>query len=82
MAAPKKQSRRQSPKRVSAVGPLPDRRAMEGILSAIGGRAAGDALATAQQIMYEAWSKANPRARIALAHKALAISSVPPSAST
>ena len=78
MAAPKKrakkQSRRQSPKRVSAVGPLLDRRAMEGILSAIGGRAAGDALATAQQIMYEAWSKANPRARIALAHKALAIS--------
>jgi tetratricopeptide (TPR) repeat protein len=71
---PKRQSKLQSPKRVSAVGPLPDRRAIEGVLSALGGRDPEGALATAQQIMYEAWNKSNPSARIALAHKALAIS--------
>src|SRR6516165_1995718 len=71
---PKRQSKLQSPKRVSAVGPLPDRRAIEGVLSALGGRDPEEALATAQQIMYDAWNKSNTSARIALAHQALAIS--------
>ena len=71
---PKRQSKLQSPERVSAVGPLPDRRAIERVLSALGGRDPEDALASAQQIMYDAWNESNPSARIALAHKALAIS--------
>ena len=53
---------------------LPDRRAMEGFMAAIGGRQANDAIAEAQQVMYDAWDQTNSRARIALAHKALTIS--------
>jgi tetratricopeptide (TPR) repeat protein len=47
---------------------------MEGFMSAIGGRQANDATAKAQQVMYDAWDQTNPSARVALAHKALAIS--------
>jgi tetratricopeptide (TPR) repeat protein len=47
---------------------------MEGFMSAIGGRRAEDATAKAQEVMYDAWDQSNPRARVALAHKALAIS--------
>jgi tetratricopeptide (TPR) repeat protein len=47
---------------------------MEGFLSAIGGRQSNDAAAKAQQVMYDAWDQTNPRARVVLAHKALAIS--------
>ena len=72
----KKQSKLSSLKRTSSAAPLPDRRAMESVMPAIGGRQAGDALATAQQVMYEAWNKSSPRARLALAHNALAISSL------
>src|SRR5258707_11898021 len=43
-------------------------------MSAIGGRRATDATAKAQEVMYEAWNQTSPRARVALAHKALAIS--------
>ena len=53
---------------------LPDRRAMEGFMSAIGGRRANDETGRAQEVMYEAWDQTNPRARVALAHKALTIS--------
>src|SRR6266481_6662403 len=53
---------------------LPDRRAMEGFMAAIGGRQANDAIAEAQQVMYDAWDQSSSRARIALAHKALTIS--------
>jgi len=53
---------------------LPDRRAMEGFMSAVGGRRASDATAKAQEVMYDAWDQTSPRARVALAHKALAIS--------
>ena len=53
---------------------LPDRRAMESYLAAIGARSRDDAIAKAQEVMYEAWDRATSRSRIALAHKALAIS--------
>src|SRR5258706_8379559 len=53
---------------------LPDRRAMEGFMAAIGGRQANDAMAKAQQVMYDAWDQTDSRARTALAHKALTIS--------
>jgi tetratricopeptide (TPR) repeat protein len=53
---------------------LPDRRAMEGFMSALDGRRASDAIAKAQKVMYDAWDQTSPRARVALAHKALAIS--------
>jgi tetratricopeptide (TPR) repeat protein len=53
---------------------LPDRRAMEGFMSAIGGRQANDAAAKAQQVMYDAWNETNLRKRVVLARKALAIS--------
>ena len=57
----------------SAVPSLPDRRAMEGLMSAIGGRRAEDAIAEAQQLMYGAWEQTGRRARVALAHKALGV---------
>jgi tetratricopeptide (TPR) repeat protein len=47
---------------------------MEGFMSAIGGRGANDATAKAQEVMYDAWDQTSPRARVALAHKALTIS--------
>ncbi len=47
---------------------------MEGFMAVIGGRQANDAIAEAQQIMYDAWDQTSSRARIALAHKALTIS--------
>jgi len=53
---------------------LPDRRTMEGFMSAVGGRRANDATSKAQEVMYDAWDQTSPRARVALAHKALAIS--------
>jgi tetratricopeptide (TPR) repeat protein len=43
-------------------------------MSAIGGRRASDAIAKAQEVMYKAWDQTSTRARVALAHKALAIS--------
>src|SRR5271165_6961048 len=53
---------------------LPDRRAMESFLAAIGGRTGDDTTARAQDIMYDAWEEPSPRKRIALAHKALDVS--------
>ena len=53
--------------------PLPDRRAMEGFLAAIGGRG-DDPTTKAQDVMYEAWERTTSRSRIALARKALTIS--------
>jgi len=74
-----KKRRRKKPNPRSSKGSstrvaLPDRRAMEGFMAAIGGRQANDAIAEAQQVMYDAWDQTNSRARIALAHKALTIS--------
>jgi len=53
---------------------LPDRRAMESFLAAIGGRRSDGATAKAQDVMYEAWERTTSRSRIALARKALGIS--------
>jgi tetratricopeptide (TPR) repeat protein len=47
---------------------------MESLMSALGGRRAADAVAAAQDVMYDAWDQSNRRARVELAHKALAIS--------
>ncbi len=70
----RKKSNAPSSKSTSTVVTLPDRRAMEGFMSAIGGRRANDTTAKAQEVMYGAWDQTSPRARVALAHKALAIS--------
>ncbi len=53
---------------------LPDRRAMESFMSAIGAPRAKSATDKAQDVMYQAWDQAEPRKRIALANKALTIS--------
>jgi tetratricopeptide (TPR) repeat protein len=70
----RKKSNPQASQDVSKVLKLPDRRAMEGFMSSIGGHQANDAAAKAQEVMYDAWDQTGPRARIALAHKALSIS--------
>ncbi len=62
------------PKAAVADGALPDRRAMESYLAAIAGQGRDDAIAKAQDIMYDAWDRATSRSRITLARKALAIS--------
>src|SRR5271154_7435447 len=64
------------PKTETAVagGALPDRRAMESYLAATPARRRDDAIAKAQDVMYEAWDRTTSRSRIALAHKALTIS--------
>jgi len=54
--------------------PLPDRRAMEKYLSALGGRSADGALNKAQDLMYEAWETADNRRAVALAKRAIEIS--------
>jgi tetratricopeptide (TPR) repeat protein len=81
MPAPKKPRRKATsiapqPKTKTAVadGALPDRRAMETYLATIGARSRDDAIAKAQDVMYEAWDRTTSRSRIALAHKALTIS--------
>jgi hypothetical protein len=47
---------------------------MESFMSTLGGRRAKDAVAAAQDVMYDAWDQSSKRARVDLAHKALAIS--------
>ena len=70
----RKKQNLQSSKGPSKAVTVPDRRAMEAFMSAIGGRRASDATARAQEVMYDAWNRNTARARIALARKALAIS--------
>ena len=53
---------------------LPDRRAMESYLATIAGRSRNDAIAKAQDVMYDAWERTTSRSRVALARKALGIS--------
>lgn len=55
---------------------LPDRRIMESLLSAITGNDGDTAAAKAQAVMYDAWEQTDSRSRIALARKALGISSL------
>ena len=76
MPVSKKRRRKKSDtaKDTSAIMTLPDRRAMEGFMSAISGRRANDQTKRAQELMYEAWDRTHPRDRVALAHKALTIS--------
>jgi len=57
--------------------PLPSLRAMEGVMAGMFGGVDGDegtAVDRAQQVMYDAWEATEPKRRIALARKALAIS--------
>jgi hypothetical protein len=63
----RKKSNAPSSRSTSTVVTLPDRRAMEGFMSGIGGRRTNDATAKAQEVMYEAWDQTSPRARVALA---------------
>jgi hypothetical protein len=46
---------------------LPDRRAMEKYLSALGGRSPDGALNKAQELMYEAWETPDNRRAVTLA---------------
>jgi tetratricopeptide (TPR) repeat protein len=79
MPVSKKPRRKATPtppqlKTAAAGGALPDRRAMESYLAAITGRSRDDAIAKAQEVMYDAWERTTSRSRTVLAHKALAIS--------
>ncbi len=62
------------PKAAAADLVLPDRQAMESYLATIAGQSCHDAIARAQDIIYDAWERATSRSRITLARKALAIS--------
>jgi len=53
---------------------LPDRGTMKAYLAAIAGGGRDDAVARAQEVMYDAWDKTTSRSRVALARKALGIS--------
>jgi tetratricopeptide (TPR) repeat protein len=53
---------------------LPDRRVMDSYLAALAGGGRDDAIARAQDVMYDAWDKTTSRSRVALARKALGIS--------
>lgn len=54
--------------------PLPDRRSMESVLSAFGGKPEDPDLAAAQDLMYEAFEEPDPERRLAMAQEALRIS--------
>lgn len=73
-----KTPRRKSPPakqaETSAETVLPDRCAMESYLATIAGGRREDAIARAQNVMYDAWDRKTARSRLALARKALAIS--------
>ena len=47
---------------------------MESYLAALTGRNRNDAIAKAQDVMYDAWERTTSRSRVALARKALGIS--------
>lgn len=49
--------------RGQAAAALPDRRAMESFLATISGRRRNDAIAKAQDVMYDAWERTNPATR-------------------
>jgi hypothetical protein len=71
-----KKTRRKPPATTHAEAPavhaLPDRRAMESYLATVAGGPRDDALASAQNIMYDAWDRTTSRSRVALARKARA----------
>jgi tetratricopeptide (TPR) repeat protein len=77
MPVSKKPRRKMTPKappKRPATPAMPDLRGVESFLAGIGGQRGDDAIARAQDVMYDAWDEANPRKRIALARKALDIS--------
>jgi tetratricopeptide (TPR) repeat protein len=73
-----KKPRRKPPAATQAEAPatpaLPDRGAMESYLATVADRRRDDAIARAQNVMYDAWDRKTSRSRAALARKALAIS--------
>ena len=73
-----KKPRRKPPAATQAEAPatpaLPDRGAMESYLATVADRRRDDAIARAQNVMYDAWDRKTSRSRVALARKALAIS--------
>ena len=73
-----KKPRRKPPAAMQAEAPatpaLPDRGAMESYLATVADRRRDDAIARAQNVMYDAWDRKTSRSRAALARKALAIS--------
>lgn len=71
---PRTKAASRTPPRAAAVPALPDRRAMESYLATIAGRRCNDAIAKAQDVMYDAWERTASRSRVALARKALGIS--------
>ena len=71
---PRTKAASKTPPRAAAVPALPDRRAMESYLATIAGRSRSDAIAKAQDVMYDAWERTTSRSRVALARKALGIS--------
>ena len=70
--AAKRPARRK--KAAPAAAPLPDRRAIESVMSTLSGRPRGTTLDDAQELMYRAWETAGRRARLDLARRALEIS--------
>ena len=71
---PRRAASPRSSRKAAAIGALPDRRVMEQFLASIAGRNRDDALAKAQDVMYEAFDRPRSRDRVALAKKALGIS--------
>ena len=74
MTLSKKPSRKTASTKQAAVSVTLDRQAIQGFLAAIAASSDGDALSTAQDVIYDAWEQATSTSRIALARKALAIS--------
>ena len=75
MPVPKKpRLRKPSAAKPPADQPLPDPRAMEAWLAALGRGSRDSSIAKAQNVMYDAWDRTSSRARITLARKALLIS--------
>jgi tetratricopeptide (TPR) repeat protein len=77
MPVSKSRRKKASPVRsakTETVAALPDRRVMESFLAALAGRPRDEAVAEAQDVMYQAWEAGSARAKVALARKALAIS--------
>lgn len=71
---PRTKAASKTPHRAAAVLALPDRQTMENYLATIAGQSRNDAIAKAQDVMYDAWERATSRSRVALARKALGIS--------
>ncbi|MDR3531931.1 MAG: hypothetical protein P4L90_15455 [Rhodopila sp.] len=77
MPVSKSRRKKATPKaagKAKAAVALPDSSAMEKFLAGLAGRPRDEAIAKAQDVMYEAWNRDSSRVRVALARKALSIS--------